>query len=152
MIRAGMDVTFYFNVKHRGHALCQLVGKALAQRLTINVLTASDADSRELDRLLWEIPQIGFLPHCAADDPLAPVTPIVIDHRPALLSDRAALFNWTEAAIPAELDGHQRVLEIVERDDAARDQARERWRSYQARGVTPQAVDMLELAAQRQAG
>ncbi|TJZ79030.1 DNA polymerase III subunit chi [Chitiniphilus eburneus] len=145
-----MDVTFYFNVKHREQALCQLVGKALAQRLSVNVLAASERDAHGLDRLLWEVPQTGFLPHCAADDPLVAVTPIVVDHRAALLPQRPTLFNWTDG-VPEGHARYERIVEIVDRSDEAREQARLRWRGYVAAGITPKAVDMLELAAQRQA-
>ncbi|GAA5784200.1 DNA polymerase III subunit chi [Chitiniphilus shinanonensis] len=144
-----MDVTFYFNVKQREQALCQLVGKALAQRLSVNVLAASERDAHALDRLLWEVPQTGFLPHCAADDPLASVTPVVVDHRADLLPERAALFNWTDG-VPEGHERHARILEIVDRSEEARERARQRWRAYVALGITPTAVDMLELAAQRQ--
>ncbi|WP_255992015.1 DNA polymerase III subunit chi [Chitinolyticbacter albus] len=142
------SVTFYFNVTHREQALCQLVGKALAQGLTVNVYTADANDSSAVDRLLWEVPQTGFLPHCAADDALAARTPIIVDHRDGLMAPRAALFNWTDAPPPEALR-QGRIFEIVDRDDNHRNRARERWRAYQALGITPTAIDMLELAAQR---
>ncbi|WP_148714270.1 DNA polymerase III subunit chi [Chitinolyticbacter meiyuanensis] len=141
-------VTFYFNVKSREQALCQLIGKALAQRIEINVLARDANGSAALDRLLWEIPQTGFLPHCAADDALAARTPIVVDHRDDLMQPRAALFNWTDAPPPEALR-QGRIFEIVDRDDANRNRARERWRAYAALGITPSAIDMLDLAAAR---
>ena len=66
-----MQITFYFNVLNREKALCQLVGKSLASGKTVCVLTESAAATAALDRLLWEVPQNGFVPHCAADDPRA---------------------------------------------------------------------------------
>ncbi|MBS1157061.1 MAG: hypothetical protein H6R07_2985 [Proteobacteria bacterium] len=140
-----MQISFYFNVKNREQALCQLVGKALAAGKTLNVLTESAAASAVLDRLLWEVPQHGFLPHCGADDPRAAQTPIIIDHRPERLPSRPLLFNWT-GQVASGFEGYERVFEIVDTDPDSRAQARERWRAYQALGHTPDATDMQELA------
>jgi DNA polymerase-3 subunit chi len=140
------EITFYFNVQRRETALCQLVGKALQQQHTINILTDSDAASDSLDRLLWEIPSIGFLPHCAADHPLAAETPICIDHRTALFKPRDILFNWSKQ-LPPQLNGYQRVIEIVDKTDTLRTEARQRFRAYQAQGYTVKTIDMAHLRA-----
>ncbi len=140
-----MDITFYFNVRNREQALCQLVGKALAQGLVLNVLTESAAASTALDRLLWEMPQHGFLPHCGADDPRAAQTPVIIDHRPEKLPTRPLLFNWTNQ-VATGFDSCDRMIEIVDTDEDLRAAARERWRAYQALGHEPRAIDMQELA------
>lgn len=140
-----MQITFYFNVRNREQALCQLVGKALAQGLEIVVLTESAAASTVLDRLLWEMPQHGFVPHCGADDPRAGQTPVIIDHRPEKLPSRSLLFNWT-GQIASGLDRYERLIEIIDTDQELRAAARERWRAYQAQGHEPRAIDMQELA------
>lgn len=142
------QVTFYFNVRNREQALCQLVGKAMAQQLAISVLAASESAAYALDRLLWELPQTGFLPHCAADHPDAARTPVIVDYRVELMPARDALFNWTDG-VPGGLDRYARVIEIVDQTDEARSAARTRWRAYQTHGITPEGIDLLELAAQR---
>lgn len=140
-----MRISFYFNVRSREHALCQLVGKALAAGQTLNVLTESAAASAVLDRLLWEVPQHGFLPHCDAQNEQAARTPIIVDHRPELLPTRPLLFNWTNQ-VASGFERYERVIEIVDTDPDQRSQARERWRAYHALGHTPDATDMQELA------
>ncbi|SMC29575.1 DNA polymerase III, chi subunit [Andreprevotia lacus DSM 23236] len=140
-----MEVTFYFNVRNREQALCQLVGKAVARGMRLNVLAGSEAAAAALDRLLWEVPQTGFIPHCAADADIAAATPVIIDHRHEKLQVRDALFNWTDG-VPQGFQQYARVVEIVEQDEEQRAAARERWRAYQGHGVTPVAVDMLKLA------
>ncbi|WP_051305114.1 DNA polymerase III subunit chi [Chitinilyticum litopenaei] len=140
------DLVFYFNVRNREQALCQLVGKALAQGLEIVVHTASESASHEVDRLLWSVPQTGFLPHCPADDARATRTPVIVDHRAELLPDRAVVFNWTSGTLtPAA--ACQRLIEIVDQDEDNRLRARDRWRSYQSAGLTPRAIDLQELAS-----
>lgn len=140
-----MQISFYFNVKNRESALCQLVGKALAAGKTVCIHTDSAAASTVLDRLLWEVPQHGFLPHCAADDARAALTPIVIDHRNELLPARNVLFNWT-GQVASGISRYDRVIEIVDTDPEQRSAARERWRAYQAQGCQPDSTDMQELA------
>jgi len=138
------EITFYFNVQQREAALCQLVGKALQHQYTLNILTESNAASIRLDQLLWEMPSIGFLPHCAADHPLAVDTPICIDHRSELFKPRTILFNWC-LQLPSLRDGYQRIIEIVDTSEIACQQARQRFRAYQEHGLTVKSVDMAAL-------
>ncbi|MBB5191550.1 DNA polymerase-3 subunit chi [Silvimonas terrae] len=145
------EVTFYFNVKNREQALVQLVGKAVAQQRAVSVLAASEAEVARLDRLLWDTPHTGFVPHCRAADEIAAQTPVILDCRADLLPPRQVLFNWTGEVI-AEMAEHDRIIEIVPQDEEQRLAARERWRGWQARGFKPVAIDMLELARQRTSG
>lgn len=139
-----MQITFYFNVLNREKALCQLVGKSLAAGKTVCVLTESAAATAALDRLLWEVPQNGFVPHCAADDPRAARTPVIVDHRAELLPANDVLFNWT-GQVSANWSRHARVIEIVDSDEDRLVASRQRWRAYQALGLQPDAIDMKEL-------
>jgi DNA polymerase-3 subunit chi len=139
------EISFYFNVPNREHALCQLVSKALAKHLSINILTSSQAAASALDGLLWEVPQTGFLPHCLADDAIAADTPILLDYRPELLPVRDVLFNWTNGLAPG-FERYQRVMEVVSLDDEARTLARERWKAYVAQGFKPTSFDMMDRA------
>lgn len=138
------EISFYFNVKDRETALCQLVGKALMQGQRIIVLTGSEAASSAIDRLLWEIPPAGFLPHCSADADFAAETPIIVDHRVEIITPRDILFNWTERIAPRFTE-YARLIEIVDSDEALKAAARVRWAAYKAQGYTPSATDMQEL-------
>lgn len=140
-----MQITFYFNVQNREQALCQLAGKALSAGKRMCILTESAAASAALDRLLWEMPPHGFLPHCAADDARAERTPVIVDHRSELLPQRDVLFNWT-GQVAAGFSRYDRLIEIVDTDEALRAAARERWRAYLALGHKPDSTDMQELA------
>lgn len=141
------QASFYFNVQSREQALCQLVGKALKQRLAIGIAADSEATAARLDRLLWEVPATGFLPHCHPRDAVAAETPVWLDHRLDTLAGRAVLFNWTGQVVPAAL-GAGRVIEIVARDDeAGRQAARQRVAQYKDAGY---AVDFTDMAQPRQ--
>jgi DNA polymerase-3 subunit chi len=137
--------SFYFNVSNREQALCQLVGKAWKQGLVVGVATDSAATSQTLDRLLWEVPPTGFVPHCLVDSPLAADTPVWLDHRLDTLLPRDVLFNFTGRDLPAELND-TRLVEIVARDDeAGRQLARQRVRAYRQAGYDVEFIDMAKL-------
>ena len=138
------EISFYFNVRNRELALCQLVGKALMSGKSIAILTGSEAATSAIDRLLWEQPPAGFLPHCQADAPFATATPIIVDHRVELLPRRDILFNWTQHVAP-RFSEYQRLIEIVDSDEELKAAARTRWIAYKAQGYTPSSTDMQEL-------
>lgn len=139
-------VSFYFNIANREQALCQLVGKAMRQKLAIGVLTGSEAASQQIDRLLWERPPTGFLPHCLADQPEASQTPTLISHQLDALLPCDVLFNWTDAALPGQ-PGLQRIIEMVEQgDEAGRLAARQRVAGYKQAGYEVDYTDMAKLA------
>jgi len=136
-------VSFYFNVSSRDQALCQLAGKALKQQLAVGIVTASEGESQQLDRWLWEVPATGFLPHCLAGDPLAAETPVLLHHRWDALAGRDVLFNWSHQDLSAVTDT-RRIIEVVARDDeAGRVAARSRVAAYKAAGF---AVDFTDMA------
>lgn len=134
--------SFYFNVASREQALCQLVGKAWKRGLAVGVATESEAASHQLDRYLWEVPALGFLPHCIAGSALAPDTPVWLGHELASLARCDIVFNWTGRDLPAGLSV-PRVIEIVARqDDMGRANARQRVRTYQQAGYEVDFTDM----------
>ncbi|WP_373974356.1 DNA polymerase III subunit chi [Chitinibacter sp. SCUT-21] len=142
------EISFYFNVRSRETALCQLAGKALAAGKRICILSGSEAATQALDRLLWEVPATGFLPHCSADSAQSTQTPIILDHRVELLQPRDVLFNWTDHVAP-RFSEFGRLIEIVDTDEELRLAARQRWAAYKQLGYTPTATDMTLLTASR---
>ncbi len=71
-------VDFYFNADDRLQVACRLAGKAYAQKKRL-LVHAPDAElAARIDKMLWTWQAIGFVPHCAAHDPLASETPILI--------------------------------------------------------------------------
>ncbi|PHV13500.1 DNA polymerase III subunit chi [Chitinimonas sp. BJB300] len=138
--------SFYFNVANREQALCQLVDKAVKRRLAIGVITESETASRVIDRLLWEIPPTGFVPHCLAEGGCAALTPALIDHRMEKLGNRDVLFNWTPRMVPIS-QNLARVIEIIAHDDEpGRQAARQRVAQYKQAGYEVEYTDMAKLA------
>lgn len=127
------EVLFYTHADNKLQTACQLTSKALARGMRVMLWTADAAATEHLDRLLWSVPSTGFVPHCRGDDRLAPVTPVIIDHRAEPLVHDQVLVNLCDA-LPPFFSRFHRLVEIVGRDDDDRESARTRFRFYRDRG------------------
>ena len=126
-------IDFYTHVESKLHAACQLCAKAMAQGLRLLVY-APDADTaRDIDRLLWTTPAIGFVPHCRPDHTLAAVTPVIISGNADVMPHDEVLLNL-HGEVPLFFSRFQRLIEIASTDETDRQQARTRFRFYRDRG------------------
>ncbi len=99
----------------------------------VRVLTADAAQTERLERLLWEEPREGFIAHVRIDSPLAPVTPVLVDHAAEHPGAGDLLINLA-APPPSFFARFLELVELVGRDPAAVAAGRERWRHYKTRG------------------
>jgi DNA polymerase-3 subunit chi len=136
-------VDFYFNAPDRLQVACRLAGKALAAGERMVVYAPEAELASRVDRLLWTWPATGFVPHCAADDPLAAETPVLIARGEEAPGEVPLLLNLG-ADCPPHFARFERLLEVVGTDDAERDAARKRYREYKSRGY---AITHHDLAA-----
>lgn len=127
------SVDFYFNAQDRFQVACRLAGKALAQKKRLLVYAGDAETAARIDKLLWTWPATGFVPHCAADDPLAPETPVLIARDERAPADCHVLLNLA-AQCPHHFARFERLLEVVGTDEAEREAARSRYRVYKSRG------------------
>ncbi len=134
-------IDFYTHVADRLTVAARLVAKAYAQHGAVRVLTADAAATETLDRRLWLEPATGFLPHCRLDSPLAPETPILIDHALEHDGPSAVLVNLG-ASPPPFFSRFERLVEIVGTDDADAASGRERYRFYRERGYELRAHNL----------
>jgi len=127
-------IDFYFNAEDRLQVACRLAGKALAQKKRMLIYAPEAETASRIDKLLWTWPAIGFVPHCAVHDPLAPDTAVLIaadaDTPPAACE---LLLNLA-ADCPPHFERFERLLEIVASDEAERQAGRARYRFYLERG------------------
>ena len=141
------QIDFYTHVADKLRIACQLSTKAYARGLKITVFCPDSDTAVRFDRLLWMTPPIGFIPHCAPDDPLAAETPVIIDcSGDNLLHDEVLLNLRTES--PLFFGRFQRLIEIVSLDDEDRRAARERFRFYRERGYEIRSHDLSKTRAQ----
>ena len=126
-------IDFYFNAEDRFQVACRLAGKALAQRKRMVIYAPAPEAASRIDRLLWTWPAIGFVPHCALHDPLAPDTPVLIAADAETPPYCELLLNL-DAQCPPHFERFERLLEVVAADDAERQAGRGRYRFYLERG------------------
>lgn len=120
--------------------VCKLAQKAYDAGFPTLVLVRDMDEAERLDALMWEFDPDAYLPHQIAgldeDDALTPVLILAPEYTTPM---RPLVINLRPAAVEG---GFERVLEVVPADPAARAPLRERWRQYQARGITVQKHDM----------
>ena len=126
-------IDFYFNADDRLQVACRLAGKALSQKKRMLIYAPEPESASRIDKLLWTWPAIGFVPHCAVDDPLAAETPVLIASDPQTPSSCELLLNLG-AGCPPHFERFERLLEIVPAEEAERQAGRSRYRFYLERG------------------
>ncbi len=127
------SIDFYFNAADRFQVACRLAGKALAQKKRMLIYAPEAETAGRIDKLLWTWPAIGFVPHCAPHDPLAPETPILIGCDAETPLECELILNLGEDC-PPHFERFERLLEVVPAEEAGRQAGRRRYRFYQSRG------------------
>ena len=145
------SIDFYFNAGDRLDVACRLAGKALQQKKRVLLYAPQAELAQKLDRMLWTAQAVSFIPHCAAHDPLAAETPVLIasDDEAPRSSPAAAcdvLVNLS-AGCPPFFERHERLLEIVAQDEAERQAGRARFKFYRDRGYAIRSHDLAQGAA-----
>ncbi len=138
------SIDFYFNAGDRLDVACRLAGKALQQSKRVLLYAPQAELAQKLDRMLWTAQAVSFIPHCAAHDPLAAETPVLIssdDEAPAHACE--VLVNLS-ADCPPFFERHERLLEIVAQDEAERQAGRARFKFYRDRGYAIRSHDLAK--------
>jgi len=135
------QIDFYTHAADRLHTACRLVAKARGQGLRVTVYCPDRELAGKLDRMLWAVPATGFLPHCAPEDPLAAVTPVLIDSSGDIQIHDELLINLHKQW-PAFFSRYRRLAEIVSTGGDDRESARERYRFYRDRGYDIRTHDL----------
>ncbi len=140
------QIDFYTHVEDKVRTACRLAAKAFTHGKRV-LVCCSDADTAaRFDRLLWTNPAISFIPHCHSNDPLAPVTPIVVDCNGAEPLHDQILLNL-RPEWPPIFSRFQRLIEVVSLDEDDRRAARERFKFYRDRGYEIQTHDLGKTSA-----
>jgi DNA polymerase-3 subunit chi len=139
------QIDFYFHVENKLQMACALSAKACARGMRVLAYCADADAGQKFSRLLWTAPPISFVPHCTAGDPLAAVTPVIVDHEGAEPAHDEVLINLRREW-PPFFSRFQRLIEIVSLDEDDRSQARERFKFYRDRGYAIQNHDLSKTA------
>lgn len=125
---------------------CRLIEKVYRMGLQIYVHTLSEAQSAELDELLWSFRDDRFIPHtlqCTHDD-----APIKIGHDVEPEDHQEVLINLG-SGVPDFFSRFDRVAEIVPLGEDARNTARKNYRFYKDRGYSLQYHEIKQPRAQQ---
>lgn len=126
-------IDFHSNIQDRIAYACRLTRKARASASQI-VLLATESDRLALDQALWTFSELDFLPHVAANHPLATQTPIILAAPDAAeLPHQQILINLS-GVTPQYFARFERMIELVGCDEAGIAAGRERWLYYKERG------------------
>lgn len=141
------SIDFYFNAGDRFEVACRLAGKALRQKKRVLIYAPQPEVAQKIDRMLWTAQAVSFIPHCAAHDPLAAATPVLIaaqasDPAPAAAACEVLLNLSPEC--PPFFERHERLLEIVAREDEELRAGRTRYAFYQRRGYQIRSHDLAK--------
>lgn len=141
------SIDFYFQVDDKHDLVRKLCAKAMATRARLVVWATDSAACKEVSRVLWSVPSTGFVPHVSAADPLAAVTPVIVDCGAGPFPHDEILVNL-RAEVPPFFSRFQRLLEIVSaHDEQERSEARARFRHYKDRGYELRTHDMSRHGA-----
>lgn len=127
---------------------CRLTEKAYRQGHRVYLLTDSAAEARSLDELLWTFRQGSFVPHAVfAEEAEADAAdhPVGIGWGPVPVAFGDVLINLS-SKVPEEFERFQRVIELVDAGESARELSRERFRCYRQRGFDPRKIAVASQA------
>jgi len=131
------QVEFHSGVAAPAHFACRLLRKACRHGVAVAVAAPAQALAA-LDRELWTFEAQEFVPHLlvrvgqGVDDALRR-TPVWLCEAGVPEPGPAVLLNLG-ASPPPDAARFERIIEIVSREPEQREQARQRWRDYQAQG------------------
>jgi DNA polymerase-3 subunit chi len=130
------DITFYVlssqSQQERLLFACKLIEKAYRSGCFCYVLTDSDGQSQQLDKLLWTFRAGSFIPHQLYTGELPAFEQTV------LIGSLAAPTHWQKTVInlSSQCASAERVLEILDNSEATKALGRKRYRDYQQAGHT----------------
>ncbi len=137
------QVFFYHGAADRIAAACALLGGAYAKKKAMLVYAPDKDVASHLDRMLWTHPALSFVPHCAANSPLANETPVLIADSLENIAQDERLMNLSRE-IPPGFARFQSLIEVVGQEEADRTAARDRVKLYKERGCEVRYFDLAD--------
>ena len=143
-------IDFYTHCTDRFEVAATLVAKAWAQHGSARVLTPDVATTDKFDRLLWQWPSLGFVPHCRLGDAVAAADALGVEpvpHDPLVsvaVEGPAAVLVNLHPSPPPFFSRFERLVEIIGIDENDATAGRERWKFYKARGYEVRSHNLAE--------
>jgi DNA polymerase-3 subunit chi len=134
------QVEFHTGVPDPVAFACRLLRKASRRGVRV-LVTAPEALLAELDQQLWTFESREFVPHVRLPADGRPLPERVAARTPIWLATEAGvpgappIIVNLDAGAPADLDGFERLIEIVGETPESVERGRLRWRAYKAAGL-----------------
>ena len=135
-------IAFHTNITDKSLYVCRLVRKANAAKCRIVVLQNDPAQLLALDETLWTFADTSFLPHVFSDDPNAARTPIVLAKDVDQEFPHYELLINLSNQVPANFARFDRLIEIITTDQDDKLAGRQRYKTYQQAGYTPEHLEV----------
>ena len=135
------QVEFHHNAPDRTQAICRLIAERVAGGQRLRVFAPQAAEAEAIDRALWTFNALSFVPHCREGSPLAGETPVVIGGVKDATAD--VLVNYSNV-MPPDVERFAILVEVVGREAADREAARQRFKQYRERGFALSTHDLNE--------
>ena len=103
------------------------------------IVTQTQAETEQLDELMWQYPAGRFLPHARADDQESAKAPVII----GVLSDlypTDVVINLCAEAVP-QPERFSRILEFVPYADDKKQASRVKYTTYRDQGLKPRTSE-----------
>ncbi len=112
------------------HFACLLTDKAFRGGNRVLISVGSEKHAKDIDQLLWKVPNTGFIPHGQASDVS---NKVAIDYNLGPGDHDDCLINLSHK-VPDYCARFKRICEVVVFNNEARAASRERFKYYQQRG------------------
>ena len=139
------QVDFHFNAPDKLPYVCRLLRKASGQGRRVGVLADQDT-SHLLNQLLWNLNASDFVTHCLISD-----SPSLVDHSSVIFAakwedlialQQLGVFLNLNDLPPSNLDGIERLIEVVGPEERDKTSARLRWKYYSQLGFQINRFDL----------
>ncbi|NMP15977.1 DNA polymerase III subunit chi [Thalassotalea sp. Y01] len=111
---------------------CEKVASLYRQNKRVFIFCDSQGEAHKIDELLWSFDSDSFVPHNLPGEGLESGSPVEISWQ-APTNQRHVLVNLA-TDVPAFAGQFKHILDFVPADDGLKQQARQRYRSYQQAG------------------
>lgn len=137
------QVFFYHGAADKIAAACALLRGAYAKKKPMLVYAVDNSVASSVDRMLWTHSALSFVPHCRADSPLAPETPILITDKLDSIAQDERLMNLSQE-VPPGFSRFESLIEVVGQEESDRTAARDRVKFYKDRGYEVRYFDLSD--------
>ncbi len=134
-------VDFYTGSSDKLRTACQLCHKAMQHGLQTVVSLPDEESLDAMDKLLWQYPDIAFIPHARSRDENAEQLPVVLSCSDETFPHYGMLISLHDECMPF-FSRFERVAEIVGIDDKDSQLGRERFKFYRDRGYELRHFDL----------